>query len=215
MSNCHLHPQQETLGGCTSCGRFVCGICLNKVQGKIVCDTCVRVNATHTALQGQGHSGPLEPTHHSSFQHPSTSLQDLQQRFMSSGISKHTLVEVKQEMASVSQRNLLIANVMLSLLTLVALDSFATLFLLPLCIGLWYFWYKRKQVGDPAKERLIVQEIFQLAMLNRGEVSLGQLAAQGHFTMDEYEEEVHKLTLRGAIRQELDEEQGVVKYYMQ
>lgn len=212
MSNCHLHPQQETLGGCTSCGRFVCEICLNKVQGKIVCDTCVRVNPTHNALQH--HSGSL-PSSHSSFQSVPSALLDLQQRFMSSGISKHTVVEVHREIASVSQRNLLVANVMLSLLTLAAIDSFAILFLFPLCLGLWYFWYKRKAVGNPVKERLIVQEIFQLAMLNHGEVSLGQLAAQGHYTMDDYEEEVQKLTLRGAIRQELDEEQGVIKYYMQ
>ncbi len=210
MSNCHLHPQQETLGGCTSCGRFVCEICLNKVQGKIMCDTCVRVNATHTAMQK--HSGSLPQT---SFQNVPPALQELQQRFMSSGTSKHAVVEVKRELASLSQRNLLIGNVMVSLIVLGALDSFAIVFWLPLCIGLWYFWYKRKQAGDPGKERLIVQEIFQLAMLNHGEVSLGQLAAQGHYTMDEYEEEVHKLTLRGAIRQELDEEQGVVKYYMQ
>lgn len=210
MSNCHLHPQQETLGGCTSCGRFVCEICLNKVRGKIMCDTCVRVNATHTAMQK--HSGSLPQA---SFQNVPPALQELQQRFMSSETSKHAVVEVKRELASVSQRNLLIGNVMVSLIVLGVLDSFAIVFWLPLCIGLWYFWYKRKQAGDPGKERLIVQEIFQLAMLNHGEVSLGQLAAQGHYTMDEYEEEVHKLTLRGAIRQELDEEQGVVKYYMQ
>ena len=212
MSNCHLHPQQETLGGCTSCGRFVCEICLNKVQGKIVCDTCVRLNSTHQAMQR--HSGSLmssQPV----FQDVSPALQDLKQRFLSTDVSRHAVGEVKRELASVSQRNLLIGNVLLSFIALAAVDSFAILFWLPLCLGLWYFWYKRRQAGDPGKERLIVQEIFQLAMLNRGEVSLGQLAAQGRYTMDEYEAEVQKLTLRGAIRQELDEEHGVVKYYMQ
>jgi hypothetical protein len=212
MSNCHLHPQQETLGGCTSCGRFVCEICLNKVRGKIVCDTCVRVNASQTAAI-QKHSAPLSPQ--TSFQSASSALEDLQRRFLSSETSRHAVVEVKRELASVSQRNLFIGNVMLSLLVLTALNSFSIVFLLPACVGLWYLWYKRRQAGDPGRERLIVQDIFQLAMLNHGEVSLGQLAAQGRYTMDEYEEEVHKLTLRGAIRQELDEEHGVVKYYMQ
>lgn len=213
MSTCHLHPQRETLGGCTSCGRFVCEICLNKVQGKIVCDSCMRLQSTQQALQRHT-SGPLNVN--TSPVNIPPSLHELQQRFMASNLPGHALQEVKKEVSSLSQRNLLLVNTLVTMMTLVALDSLAIIFWLPACIGLWYFWNKRRQQHKGiGKARTIVQEIFQIAMLNNGEISLGQLAAQGHYTMDEYEDEVHKLTARGVIRQELDEEHGIIKYYMQ
>lgn len=213
MSTCHLHPQRDTLGGCTSCGRFVCEICLNKVQGKIICDTCMRLQSSQQALQ-RHNSGPLNVNTSPVSLPPS--LRDLQRQFRQGDLSRHTIQEVSKEISSISQRNLLVVNGLVTMITLAAIDSFAILFWLPACLGLWFFWHKRKQqVKGVGKERTIVQEIFQLAMLNQGEISLGQLAAQGRYTMDEYEEEVHKLTARGVVRQELDEEHGIIKYYMQ
>lgn len=215
MSKCHLHPQRDALGGCTSCGRFVCEICLNKVQGKMVCDTCVRVASTQNALQHRSHSGSLSQGPHVNVN--TSSLDQLHQRFQTPQLPhQHALSEVKREFSSISQRNLMAANIMVTLITVGMLDSLAVVFWLPACIGLWYFWNKRRQNQSGAgKERLMMQEIFQLSRLNQGEVSLGQLAAQGRYTMDEYEEEIHKLTARGVIRQELDEEHGIIKYYLQ
>ncbi|MGE5673277.1 MAG: NINE protein [Mycobacterium leprae] len=38
--NCYVHAQTEAVGYCVRCGKGVCQVCMNKVNGKILCDTC-------------------------------------------------------------------------------------------------------------------------------------------------------------------------------
>ena len=40
---CYLHPDIESIGTCTSCGRLICRECSIEVQGKIVCRECLSV----------------------------------------------------------------------------------------------------------------------------------------------------------------------------
>lgn len=41
--NCFIHPQQNAVGACVSCGKGVCVICLNKEGGRMYCDQCARL----------------------------------------------------------------------------------------------------------------------------------------------------------------------------
>ncbi len=217
MSACHLHPAKAALGGCTSCGRFVCEICMNKVEGKIVCDTCVRLSShSSQALQTSAappsrSSGPL--THRGSHPaHRNTGSANITPQY----IIDQAVTTTSSATQSLSQTSFTVLNVLATLVTLGMVNSFGIVFFLPATMVLWYVWFQRRKKGHhQTKEAVIVQEISQLAMMNQGEVSLGQLAAQGRYTIDDYEEEVHKLTSRGLIRQVLDEEQGTIKYYMQ
>jgi len=38
---CYVHPDVETVGACTSCGRGICDQCAVTVQGKLVCRECL------------------------------------------------------------------------------------------------------------------------------------------------------------------------------
>jgi len=39
--NCYLHPDQEPVGTCTSCGRPICRECAVETQNKLVCRECL------------------------------------------------------------------------------------------------------------------------------------------------------------------------------
>jgi hypothetical protein len=39
--NCHLHPNNEAVGSCTSCGKPICQECAVEVQNKFVCRECL------------------------------------------------------------------------------------------------------------------------------------------------------------------------------
>ncbi len=39
--NCYLHPDNEAVGTCTSCGRPICRECAIEVQNKLVCRECL------------------------------------------------------------------------------------------------------------------------------------------------------------------------------
>lgn len=43
---CHMHPEVEAIGTCTSCGRAVCPECSLNVAGKITCKACAEAMAT-------------------------------------------------------------------------------------------------------------------------------------------------------------------------
>ena len=38
---CYVHPEVDSVGTCTSCGRSVCRDCAIETQGKIVCRNCL------------------------------------------------------------------------------------------------------------------------------------------------------------------------------
>lgn len=44
--NCYLHSTAPAVGACVSCGKAVCQVCLNKVNGKMMCDSCASKRAT-------------------------------------------------------------------------------------------------------------------------------------------------------------------------
>lgn len=39
---CFIHSQREAIGSCVECGHGVCLLCLNKIEGRIYCDSCAR-----------------------------------------------------------------------------------------------------------------------------------------------------------------------------
>jgi len=39
--NCYLHPENEAVGTCTSCGRPICHECAVELQNKLVCRECL------------------------------------------------------------------------------------------------------------------------------------------------------------------------------
>lgn len=43
---CYVHPESETVGACTRCGRGICSECAVEVQGKLVCRPCLATGAT-------------------------------------------------------------------------------------------------------------------------------------------------------------------------
>jgi TM2 domain-containing membrane protein YozV len=38
---CYLHPEADSIGTCTSCGRSICGECVVELQGRLVCRDCL------------------------------------------------------------------------------------------------------------------------------------------------------------------------------
>jgi hypothetical protein len=38
---CYIHPDQEAIGTCTSCGKLICRECAVEVQNKLVCRQCL------------------------------------------------------------------------------------------------------------------------------------------------------------------------------
>lgn len=46
---CYLHPDIESVGTCTSCGRFICRECSIEVQGKMVCRECLSAGKVNMA----------------------------------------------------------------------------------------------------------------------------------------------------------------------
>jgi TM2 domain-containing membrane protein YozV len=39
--NCYVHPENEAIGTCTSCGRPICRECAVEMQGKLICRQCL------------------------------------------------------------------------------------------------------------------------------------------------------------------------------
>lgn len=44
--NCYIHESSPAVGTCVACGKPVCQVCLNKVNGKMMCDACVSQRPT-------------------------------------------------------------------------------------------------------------------------------------------------------------------------
>jgi len=45
---CYVHPDVESVGTCTSCGRAICSECAIDVQGKLVCRDCLAAREVTT-----------------------------------------------------------------------------------------------------------------------------------------------------------------------
>lgn len=39
--NCYVHPENEAIGTCTSCGKPICHECAIEMQGKLTCRPCL------------------------------------------------------------------------------------------------------------------------------------------------------------------------------
>jgi TM2 domain-containing membrane protein YozV len=39
--NCYVHPENEAIGTCTSCGRPICRECAVEMHGKLICRPCL------------------------------------------------------------------------------------------------------------------------------------------------------------------------------
>lgn len=39
--NCYVHPENDAIGTCTSCGRPICRECVVEMQGKFICRPCL------------------------------------------------------------------------------------------------------------------------------------------------------------------------------
>lgn len=39
--NCYIHPEIESVGNCTSCGKPICRECVVEIQDKLVCRECL------------------------------------------------------------------------------------------------------------------------------------------------------------------------------
>jgi len=53
---CAIHPDREAIGGCCSCGRYVCPECKVDIDGQIYCNQCL-----DTKLKGGVWPGPGSP----------------------------------------------------------------------------------------------------------------------------------------------------------
>jgi len=53
--NCYYHPENESVGVCTSCGKLLCSECVVEVQGKQVCRDCL---SHGTAAMGDSDKDP-------------------------------------------------------------------------------------------------------------------------------------------------------------
>jgi hypothetical protein len=51
---CHLHPNQEAIGACTSCGKTVCHQCAVEVSGRLVCRPCLSSGNVHPGSLSRG-----------------------------------------------------------------------------------------------------------------------------------------------------------------
>jgi TM2 domain-containing membrane protein YozV len=54
--NCYLHPTNEAIGVCTSCGKSICKECAVELQGKMICRECLQTGKV--APQGQSKYDP-------------------------------------------------------------------------------------------------------------------------------------------------------------
>lgn len=43
--NCYYHSTSPAVGTCVGCGKAICQVCLNKVNGKMMCDACAAKKA--------------------------------------------------------------------------------------------------------------------------------------------------------------------------
>lgn len=43
---CYQHPENDTVGACTVCGRGICSVCAVETQGRLVCRQCLAKGAT-------------------------------------------------------------------------------------------------------------------------------------------------------------------------
>lgn len=39
--NCYVHPDQDVVGACVHCGKFICSECATEIQGKYYCKQCI------------------------------------------------------------------------------------------------------------------------------------------------------------------------------
>ena len=49
--NCYVHPENEAVGTCTSCGKPICSECAIETQGKLICRPCLASGKVSTASQ--------------------------------------------------------------------------------------------------------------------------------------------------------------------
>ena len=45
---CYIHPNIESIGSCTSCGKPICSECVVDVQGKLICRDCLALGKVAT-----------------------------------------------------------------------------------------------------------------------------------------------------------------------
>jgi TM2 domain-containing membrane protein YozV len=50
--NCFIHSDREAVGTCSKCGHPICQQCLNKMGGRMFCDTCAKDPRTLAELAG-------------------------------------------------------------------------------------------------------------------------------------------------------------------
>jgi len=55
--NCFIHPEREAVGTCSMCGHPICQQCLNKMAGRMFCDTCAKDPRTLAEITGGGVPG--------------------------------------------------------------------------------------------------------------------------------------------------------------
>jgi len=48
---CYLHPDVDSIGTCTSCGKAICSECAVEVQGKLMCRDCLATGKATTRKQ--------------------------------------------------------------------------------------------------------------------------------------------------------------------
>lgn len=49
--NCYVHPENEAIGTCTSCGKPICGECAVELQGKLICRPCLASGKASTTTK--------------------------------------------------------------------------------------------------------------------------------------------------------------------
>jgi hypothetical protein len=54
---CAVHPDREAIGGCCSCGRYVCPECKVDIDGQIYCNQCLELKLRGGAWPGAASAG--------------------------------------------------------------------------------------------------------------------------------------------------------------
>jgi TM2 domain-containing membrane protein YozV len=231
---CYIHSQQDAVGSCVECGHGVCLICLNKHEGRIFCDQCVRAGATHN----RRNSGSLQNIQANPLLELNALIQE-KNRFLAAVLAI-TLGWCGGHKFYLGQPGWGMAYLLFFWTGIPSMAGFVE--------GIWYLLMTERNFhlrfnlpqgvvianvgatqnirpnpihsnqGSETVPRALRSEsdyeryLLQYARQHQGRITIGQIAADTPISIEKAEHHLARLEAKGHTRVEIDPESGVIRY---